>query len=325
MTRRWTDPDFLERAHAWIRDHAAVTGPIEQTHVQVWSTVMRVPSADGPLWFKAPETPSEIGVTVLLGELRPGWVPEVVAADEGRGWMLLRDAGSSLRELLEAVPDLRRWEVVLAGCADLQLATAPYTGRLLDLGTSDLRLAGLTARVAALLDEDEFLALDGPDGLTRDDRERLRARLPEIDRMCAELAAAGIPETVQHDDLNDGNVFVEGERYRIADWGDASISHPLHTLTVALRATAWKLGLEPGGRDILRLRDAYLEPFEGYAPRDELVRLSEIGYRTGTLARALAWRDYLAIRLPEDRAEDLDTVAYGLNLFLAGGPIGSWE
>ena len=87
----------------------------------------------------------------------------------------------------------------------------------------------------------------------------------------------------------------------------------------------WKLGLEPGGRDILRLRDAYLEPFEGYADRDELVRLSEIGYRTGTLARALAWRDYLAVRTPEDRAEDLDGVAYGLNLFLAGGPIGTWE
>ena len=325
MARRWTDPAFLERAHTWIHDHAEVTGPIEQTHVRIWSTVMRVPTADGILWFKAPDDPSEIGLTILLDELRPGWVPEVAASDDALGWMLLRDAGTRLRELLEADPDLSRWETVLAGCADLQLATAPHVERLLEDGVPDLGLGRLPAMVDALLDQDEFLLLDEPDGLARTDRERLRARLPEIEGMCGELAAAGIPETVQHDDLNDGNVFVDGDRYRIADWGDASISHPLHTLTVALRATVWKLGLEPGGRDILRLRDAYLEPFEGYAARDELVRLSEIGYRTGTLARALAWRDYLAVRTPEDRAEDLDGVAYGLNLFLAGGPIGTWE
>ena len=325
MARRWTDPAFLERAHAWIHDHAEVTGPIEQTHVRIWSTVMRVPTADGILWFKAPDDPSEIGLTILLDELRPGWVPEVAASDDALGWMLLRDAGTRLRELLEADPDLSRWETVLAGCADLQLATAPHVERLLEDGVPDLGLGRLPAMVDALLDQDEFLLLDEPDGLARADRERLRARLPEIEAMCAELAAAGIPETVQHDDLNDGNVFVDGDRYRIADWGDACISHPFHTLTVALRATVWKLGLEPGGRDILRLRDAYLEPFEGYAARDELVRLSEIGYRTGTLARALAWRDYLAVRAPEDRAEDLDGVAYGLNLFLAGGPIGTWE
>jgi hypothetical protein len=325
VARRWTDLDFLERAHAWIRDHAEVTGPIEQTHVRIWSTVMRVPTADGILWFKAPDNPSEIGLTILLDELRPGWVPEVTASDDALGWMLLRDAGTRLRELLEADPDLSRWEVVLAGCADLQLATAPHTGRLLDLGTSDLRLAGLTARVAALLDEDEFLVLDGPEGLTRADRERLRARLPEIEGMCAELAAAGIPETVQHDDLNDGNVFVDGDRYRITDWGDACISHPFHTLTVALRAIAWKLGLEPGGRDIVRLRDAYLEPFGTFGTHDELVRLSEIGYRTGTLGRALAWRHDADRRSPEDRFDDVEAVPYGLNLFLAGGPIGTWE
>ena len=325
MARRWTDPAFLERAHTWIHDHAEVTGPIEQTHVRIWSTVMRVPTADGILWFKAPDDPSEIGLTILLDELRPGWVPEVAASDDALGWMLLRDAGTRLRELLEADPDLSRWEIVLAGCADLQLATAPHVGRLLEDGIPDLGLGRLPAMVDALLDQDEFLLLDEPDGLARADRERLRARLPEIEGMCAELAAAGIPETVQHDDLNDGNVFVDGDRYRITDWGDACISHPFHTLTVALRAIVWKLGLEPGGRDILRLRDAYLEPFEGYAARDELVRLSEIGYRTGTLARALAWRDYLAVRTPEDRAEDLDGVAYGLNLFLAGGPIGTWE
>lgn len=324
MAQRWTDSNYLARVHGWIHERAEVTGPIEQPHVQAWSTVLRVPTADGVLWCKAPGDPSEIGLTILLGELRPGWVPEVAASNDE--WMLLRDAGTRLRGLLEADPDLTRWETVLAGCADLQLATAPYAETRLDAGTPDTRPSVLPGRVAELLSEEPYLALDRPDGLARADRDRLRARLPEIEAMCDELTAAGIPVTVQHDDLNDGNVFVDGDRYRIADWGDATIAHPFHTLTVALRATAWKLGLEPGGRDILRLRDAYLEPFEGYATRDELVRLAEIGYRTGTLARALAWRDELAAWPLDLRdEEDLTAVAHGLNLFLADGPIGTWE
>lgn len=323
--RRWSDPEFLEDTHAWIRVNAEVTGPIEQTHVQFWSTVLRVPTSDGILWFKAPEDRSEIDLTALLGEVRPGSVPEIVATDRERGWMLLRDAGVRLRDVLASDPDLHHWETVLGDCAELQLAVAPQVARLLEIGVPDRRLGGIPGRVTDLLEDDAFLMLDQPEGLASTDRETLRALVPTIHEMCEELASVGVPDSVQHDDLNDGNVYVDTGGYRIVDWGDACVSHPFHTLTVALRATAYRLDLEPGGPEIERLRDAYLEPFSTYGSRAELAVAADTAYRTGTLARALAWRSYLEPRAPEDRADDLEAVPYGLRKFLERGPLGDWR
>jgi hypothetical protein len=86
------------------------------------------------------------------------------------------------------------------------------------------------------------------------------------------------------------------------------------------RALAWRHGLEPGSADLLRLRDAYLEPFG--APSEA----ADLAYRTGTLARALAWQRYLrAIPTEERDPEDAESVPYGLRLYLEHGPIGTWE
>jgi len=312
----------MDDAETWIRAHAVVTGPIETTHEQAWSTVRRVPTADGTWWWKAPDGRVEAPLTVFLAALRPDAVTDVVAIEPDRGWLLLRDAGTRLRELLDADPDLGRWERALAVVAELQLAATPHAGELLAMGVPDHRLEVLPGLIEDLLGRDEFLMLDEEEGLTRAQREALVAELPTIRSMCEELAAAGIGPSVQHDDLNDGNVFVDGDRYRIVDWGDACVSHPFHVLTVALRATAWKLGLTPGGSEVRRLRDAYLEPFPG--ERAELARLADLAYRTGTLARAYAWMTYVAPRPPEERGEDLESVPYGLRKFLEDGPVGDW-
>ena len=86
---------------------------------------------------------------------------------------------------------------------------------------------------------------------------------------------------------------------------------------------AWKLGLTPGGPEVRRLRDAYLEPFAG--DRAELASLADLAYRTGTLARAYAWMTYVAPRPPEERGDDLESVPYGLRKFLEDGPVGDWS
>jgi len=156
-------------------------------------------------------------------------------------------------------------------------------------------------------------------GLTADEHQRLIDAVPRVEEMCRELAAYGISETIQHDDLHDGQVFVRDGRYRFFDWGDSCVSHPFHSLTVTLRAVAWKFDLEPGGPDLRRLRDAYLEPF------GQLTEAAEIAYRTGTIARSLAVHRMVAARPPELVDEDDATaVAYGLKLFLGGGPIGTF-
>ena len=309
----WTRPGWRSEAEAWIRAHAEVAGEIEQPHVRPWSTVMRVPTAAGDVWFKAVSAVHhfEPGLSALLAELRPDRVPDVIALDRDRAWMLLGDGGTRLRDLPATV---EHWERVLPRYAELQIAAAPHMTDLLALGVPDMRLAGLRSRLEEMLSQP-------PEGLSSDEHRLMLARLPEVEAMAEHLAAHGIPETIQHDDLHDGQVFVRDGQYLVFDWGDACVSHPFHSLTVILRAAAWKLELQPGGRDVLRLRDAYLEPFG--AP-SELAPIAETAYRTGTLARALAYHRFLASREAEDQ-EDAEAVAYGVQRFLERGPIGTWE
>ena len=300
----WTRPDWLAEVRAWIDERVEVTGKAEQPHLQPWATALRLPTADGILWFKAvsPIHRFEVGLTRLLADLRPDRVTKLVDADERRGWMLMHDAGTRLRDLPARV---EHWERVLPLYAELQLAAAPSADRLLELGVPDMRLAGLVRSL---------------EPVAAANRE-LGAWLPEVEALVEELRASGLPETIQHDDLHDGQVFVRDGHYRVLDWGDSCVSHPFHSLTVILRAAAWKLELEPGGPELERMRDAYLEP---WGPPAELAGLAETAYRTGTLARALAWERYLETGEAID-SEDDEAVAYGVRLFVEHGPIGTWK
>lgn len=93
-------------------------------------------------------------------------------------------------------------------------------------------------------------------------------------------------------------------------------------MVVTLRVLASQQGLPPGGRELLRLRDAYLEPFGRLTSPGPLRVAFDLAHRTGTIGRALAWHRYI---VGDPDAERDDTVPYGLKMFLANGPIGSWE
>ena len=263
---RWRDPAWLREAHAWIDANlpGPLEGSIEQPHVYPWSTVLRIPTTDGVLWFKANGELErfEASLVPLITEIAPDLLVELVAADADRGWLLMRDAGTCLREL-GTEEQLERWGAVLPRYAELQLATALRVEELLGLGVTDVRLGSLTTRFDELLDDRDTLLVGDPDGVSEGELARLRAAIPEVRSMCAELVAAGIPDTIQHDDLNDGQVYERDGRLRILDWADSCVSHPFHTMVVTLRATAAQRRLVPGGSELLRLRDAYLEPVRG--------------------------------------------------------------
>jgi hypothetical protein len=311
---RWTEPEWLAGAAAWIRERVDVAGELDRFHVRWWSTVIRVPTRAEDLYFKAVATGFlfEPPLTAKLFELKPDRVTALLDIDLDRGWMLMRDAGRRLREVVVSKADLRHWELALPRYAELQLAATPFAGELLALGTPDARLSVLPHQLDAVLARPVR-------GLTPAQQERVLAAVPEFEAMCRELAAYGIPETIQHDDLHDGQVFLRDGRYLFFDWGDSCISHPFHSLTVALRANAAKLGLEPGGRELERLRDAYLEPF------GDLREAANLAYRTGTVARALAWDRFVRAGFPYTEPDDDLATAYGLRLFLENGPIGSWQ
>ena len=86
--------------------------------------------------------------------------------------------------------------------------------------------------------------------------------MSRVEEMCDELAGYGLPETIQHDDFHDGQVFVRDGRYLLLDWGDACVSHPFFTLSVTLEGQlAWGLDDVHGSVDVRPFRDAYLRAF----------------------------------------------------------------
>ena len=325
---RWRDPDWLEEASVWIRERVGEpAGAIEQPHVQPWSTVLRVPTDDGPLFFKAngPYSHFEAALDDELARSFPDLVGEVVAVDTERGWLLLRDAGTRLRELEPGPEQLVCWEQLLPRYAELQIALGERADELRSLGVPDLPLADLPARFEELLDDEAALRPGTDDDLTEDELERLRAAGQEVASLCEELASVGVPESLQHDDLHDGQVFIRDGCHRILDWGDSCVTHPFHTLVVTLRVLAYKHGFQPGGTALERVRDAYLEPFTLASPRADLVAAAGLAHRTGTLGRSLAWYGYVRARHETVDPDDAASVPYGLKLFLRDGPPGSWD
>jgi hypothetical protein len=278
----WTDPAWLAKAHAWIREHVTPAGEIEQPHVRPWSTVMRVPADGGDVWFKANTEALryEAALVARLAERRPDCVPPLVAVDLDRGWMLMGDAGTTLRSLIAEERSLDRWLEVLPLYAGMQVDMAAEAEELIALGVPDLLLATLP--------EQFELFLDGLAGRLGEDEPRLRDRLPWIRKACDELASFGIPETIQHDDFHDAQVFVRNGRYLLMDWGDACVSHPFFTLSVTLEGViSWGLDDVEGSEDIAPYRDAYLEPFAQYGSRADLVRACDLALRLGWICRAV--------------------------------------
>jgi hypothetical protein len=159
----------------------------------------------------------------------------------------------------------------------------------------DLRLAVLPTRYEALLDGLDRLE-DSAGGDRRrvppedrpGDLHRLRHAIPRVAAMCADLAACGIAETIQHDDLNDGGVYLRDGRYLLLDWGDACISHPFLSTSVALEGVVgWGADDVQGSVDVTPFRDAYLAPFAVGREAGELRAACAIALRLGWVCRAV--------------------------------------
>jgi len=314
----WTDARWLAGVKDWLDRQLEElglqsAGPVEQPHVRPWSTVLRLPTTGGDVWFKAniPLLAYEAAVVDLLAARRPDFVPGLLATDLERGWMLMADGGERLREIVERERDLGRWLDVLPRYGRLQIDMAQDLDRLLGLGLPDRRLETLASRYEELIGR--------VDTVTKDERRRLRALVPTIAELWDRLAGAGVPETIQHDDFHDGQVFVRDGRYLFFDWGDACVSHPFFSMSVTLEGgLAWGLDDVEGSEDIAPYRDAYLEPFRDFAAWEELQAAHEIALRLGWICRALNVQRFASGLPARYREEHLQGVGVRLRMLLAG-------
>jgi hypothetical protein len=245
------------------------------------------PIGEDAVWFKycKPIQAFEPKLTVALSSRWPDRVPEVIAYDAERAWLLLVDAGTPFGAFGNA-PEA--WEKVLPLYAELQLGEMEHAAEHLAAGVPDLRTEELPARYADMLARRD-LPLDPAD------MAQLERYAPRFDELCVELAADGVRPSIQHDDLHIANVYAKGDSLRVLDWGDASVAHPFFSLFETFRFLESVNRIPPGDPWYARLRDAYLEPWQADSERFDRA------LRVGAFAHVFAWlrqRDNLS---EEDR------------------------
>jgi Ser/Thr protein kinase RdoA (MazF antagonist) len=175
------------------------------------------------------------------------------------------------------------------------------------IGVPDNRPHRLPGLVRSLLEDDEAM-VDLPDGIDPVLRERLLDAMGDYAELCGALTAGPVPMSLQHDDLHDANVFVVGNGHRFFDWGDASVGHPFQSLMVPLRMATSALDLPQGSPVMLRLRDAYLQPWRPFAVTRVLHELVDLALQVTPLERSLTWWRILRGIHPEERADWLASV-----------------
>jgi hypothetical protein len=286
----WTRPEWYDEALPWIAEHVAATGPWTQVRSWGLSNVLRIPTADGDVYFKAiahsttiePTRPDALPLLfahepVFLqkaSEDRPGDLPAPLTIDPKRAWMLLPDLGKPLA----TETDIAVWIDAVRRHARLQRSYANHPDRLLDLTCLDRRLAVLDTELDGLLGPNRMTDLLEPP-----ERALLPDRAKQLREAITELTAIGIPETLLHGDLHPRNIAVRGKQVLAFDWTDASLSHPFLDMVTFIEEERAPLSADP------RVLDAYLSEWEEYASPTDLRRAFDLATELGALHQTMTY------------------------------------
>jgi hypothetical protein len=290
----WYLPGWHAEAAAWAATALRQAGlpprgPIEQLRSWQRSAILRLPTAEGPAYFKAvpPMFGHEPALTAALAAGDPPRFAAPVAIDEGRGWLLMRELPGPSLEALRDDGDVPRWQAALASFAEVQIATATRLDELRALGVPDRPLEALAGRLAPMLADTAATLPGRPAGLSAEERARLRALAPRTEIMAQDLAAYGLPTALEHGDFWAGQVVVGERGFGFLDWSDSSLAHPFFSLLLFLVEIEDFFPRVPWVRE--RLRDAYLEPWRPLAPGADLTRAFELAQPLAALHHALTY------------------------------------
>ncbi len=282
---QWSKPGWFSDASTWIADQMAADGrPLigAPRHHQLWdlSVVLRASSADGDAFFKcsAETFRHEAVLTQALAERMPGLVPEVIAVDADRGWMLMRDLGAA--ELGDQ--DQSLWPEGLVAQAGLQQSWLGRTDELVALGLPVRSLTHLATQVEAMADDTVLLGR-----LPADVRTRWLAAAPTLAESCRRLDEIGPGPTLVHGDFHPWNVAFSAPTTRVFDWTDAAVSHPFVDLaTYVFRTDDFAVRR--------RLVDAYVAAWSTVMSEDSLREAAALGLVVGALYQIQTYRALLA-------------------------------
>lgn len=317
----WEHPGWFATATAWIERQVArygwrPTGPVAQLHARAWSSVLRLPTSGGAVYFKAVTSSFafEPSLTALLADALPEQSPRVLAIDRDRNRLLLADAGEPIRAHIRATRDPEPYQTMLVAFARFQRALVPRMEQLVATGCPDRRLNRLPGLFTGILQDADTLRVGRPGGLSPEDYARLQTN--NIADLVARLADFGIPETLVQEDCHPGHWIAGPQGPVFFDWGDTCLGHPFYALMMALRWGRLVVGYDAATLD--SMRDAYLAEWEDYGSLEQLRRAYQMAWQLAPLVRALTWHRMVVTQEPSARWQYGDYPPYWLGLFLHG-------
>lgn len=278
--------------HAWLSTvGGTVFGPVLTVTVvkeRPWSAVHRVTFETAVAYFKACGAAGrhELPLLRYLAQQDSVCVPQILAADETRGWLLLADNGRILRDVLPDAEQIAVFPELLAHYAEVQIASTNHVAWLRSIGLPDRRVSRLPALLEGLLARDTSWVGRSPEAAAAL-RGTAGGLLPRLREVCEALVGTPYAAALDHGDLHRGNVAIEDGRCTLIDWGDACLTHPFASLLVPLETLLQHVAPAETARWAYRLRDAYLEPWETFAPRQQLQVEFEQALWIGQVVRAL--------------------------------------
>jgi aminoglycoside phosphotransferase (APT) family kinase protein len=279
----WARPGWFAEVCGWLDESIDAIGLARNGSVEVveqWaiSSVLRCETEEGRVYFKAAFSifGHEPALTRSLAAEYPMLVPEVLAVDVPRGWMLMRE----LRGMQIGDDGVERWSDAVAAIARIHRDWSDRYDELLAIGAQDRTLARLASEIRPTFDAVEIASDEG--------------MASELERRCEKLALGPVPQTLVHGDFHPWNVMVDGEALRIFDWSDACISYPLFDLPTFLERAE-----DEGAREALL--QTYLAAWGDVASAGELRAGHELSLPLACVHHAVSYLRIDEALEPDDR------------------------
>jgi hypothetical protein len=185
------------------------TGEVEQTSLGPWATVLRAPTAGGPVWLKAagPGTAFEVALYGLLVRTVPDHVLTPIAAHPARCWLLLPNGGPTLGERKAGTDLVDALTRAVGQYGRLQRELEPHVDELLDLGLGDMRPAAMPARFHEAFEAVAAASERNGDSTGRDVHRQVATTEGTVASGYERLHASPVPPSIDHNDLHPRNIL----------------------------------------------------------------------------------------------------------------------
>jgi Phosphotransferase enzyme family len=262
-------PGWLQSVTEWVAGRAAafglrLTGKFRQFNASPTFSLLRFETNGAALWFKAVGEPNahECAITLHLGRILPGHVPQVIASNlEWNAWLSVEAEGHHLGSM----SPIGEWQIVATALADLQIASFGNGLHLIETGCRDVRVCFLLERVDQFVDcmaeLMERQPKPSPPPLTR---LELTSLAEEICKALEELNEVRNPNTLGHLDCGPANIVVSQERCVFLDWAEGCVGHPFFTFQYLLEH--WRRFHGTGANAESTILSAYTTAWQSFVP-----------------------------------------------------------